>query len=143
MFSEIYLSLRSFTGIKYALFRCISQMLFRNNGGQMSQTRCVLLEFIGGPFDGFKRTLSVALPDLPDVIALPLNRRTRKVFSLDGQDSAATAIYRLTCEDDRWQYRFCVLRPTDGFQRMASAGPQVKATQFDSSRNGLKQPFQT
>ena len=99
----------------------------------MNQTRCVILEFIGGPFDGFKRTLSGPLPDLPNAIALPLNRRTRKVFSLDGDDSPATAIYRLTCECDRWQYRFCVVRPTDRWQSVTNASSQPNATQFDGS----------
>ncbi|MDB5340267.1 MAG: hypothetical protein JWN70_5886 [Planctomycetaceae bacterium] len=100
----------------------------------MSQTGFVLLEFMGGPFDGFKRTLSrSSLAELPNAIALPMNRRTRKVFSLGGEDSTVTAIYRLTSEYDCWQYRFCVVRSTGRLQARSSDAPKVNATQFGGS----------
>ncbi|MDB5392183.1 MAG: hypothetical protein JWM11_7829 [Planctomycetaceae bacterium] len=71
-----------------------------------------LLEFIGGPFDGFSQMVSVESDELPACVALPLNRKAGRLlgFQVGRSDDSRVAIYQLEQSADCVSYRFRSIR---------------------------------
>ena len=69
----------------------------------------VLLEFVGGPFDGHHQTISVPAEELAQTVALPVNDNVFRMLEgkLRGpaQPSRTVALYELS-HHAGWQYRF-------------------------------------
>ena len=56
-----------------------------------------LVEFVGGPFDGFCQRVRDEIDDLPERVAIPVNQRSARVLGLDAAppDSNHKVIYHL------------------------------------------------
>ncbi len=80
----------------------------------MRQSIPGLLEFIGGPFDGFSQPFDAAVDELPECVAIPINNRSARMFGMAGAGVAAnrSAIYRLDSQDGSARYRFHSARRT-------------------------------
>lgn len=67
-----------------------------------------LLEFIGGPLDGFSQTFSATLDELPNAVAIPLNAAAGRIFGLRrGMCHTKTvAIYELNRQEQVARYAF-------------------------------------
>lgn len=77
----------------------------------MSHSTC-MLEFVGGPFDGFRQRVSVPVHDLPLAVALPMNEIAGEIFGLDETlEAESEAIYELVRGKKGIQYRFHRQRP--------------------------------
>lgn len=83
----------------------------------------ILVEFIGGPFDGHRQALSLPADALAETVALPVSRN---IFQLlaglpNGPTAIATsvAIYELEVINDRRRYYF--LGATSAAQPFAEA----------------------
>ena len=85
----------------------------------MRQTVTGLLEFIGGPFDGFREEIGCNSEELPRCVALPLDRQSARMFGLSGVgfESGNTAIYRLDQRNGSARYHFHSLRSNAGTPR--------------------------
>ncbi|HVX64808.1 MAG TPA: hypothetical protein VHC19_29590 [Pirellulales bacterium] len=70
----------------------------------------ILVEFIGGPFDGHRQALSIPADSLADTVALPVSRNIFQLLA--GQPNApmapatSVAIYELEVINDRRRYYF-------------------------------------
>ncbi len=80
----------------------------------MRQSISGLLEFVGGPFDGFSQPLDAGVEELPECVAIPMNNRSVRLFGMTGEGvtSNRSAIYRLDCQDGSAHYRFHSSRRT-------------------------------
>lgn len=80
----------------------------------MRQSIPGLLEFIGGPFDGFSQPFEAEIDELPACVAIPMNNRSARLFGMTGKrlTSDCSAIYRLDCQDGSAHYRFHSARRT-------------------------------
>lgn len=80
----------------------------------MRQSIPGLLEFIGGPFDGFSQPFEAEVDELPECVAIPMNNRSARLFGMGGEGvtSNRSAIYRLDYQDGSAHYRFHSARRT-------------------------------
>lgn len=70
-----------------------------------------LLEFVGGPFDGFSQLISVESNELPACVALPLNRKAGRLLGFKARSNTTrVAIYRLDQDADAVRYHFRSIR---------------------------------
>jgi hypothetical protein len=85
-----------------------------HKGAAMKCVNLTLLKFIGGPFDGFSQSVGDDLTDLPEAVALPLNRQAAKLFGLRCDATDRVAVYSLHHEAEASEYRFRGLRRKAG-----------------------------
>lgn len=80
----------------------------------MRQSIPRLLEFIGGPFDGFSQPFDAEVDELPECVAIPVNNRSARMFGMTGKGvtSNRSAVYRLDYQDGSAHYRFHSARRT-------------------------------
>ena len=80
----------------------------------MRQSIPGLLEFIGGPFDGFSQPFEAEVDELPECVAIPMNNRSARLFGMTAAEvtSNRSAIYRLDYQDGSAHYRFHSARRT-------------------------------
>ena len=78
----------------------------------MRQSIPGLLEFIGGPFDGFSQPFEAEIDELPECVAIPMNNRSARMFGMTGKriTSDRSAIYRLNYQDGSAHYQFHSVR---------------------------------
>ena len=86
----------------------------------MVENEFSLLEFIGGPFDGFAEEVAT-MEELPPCVALPLTQRASRLFGvrLTMSESHRVAIYKLSHCDGIPRYRFHRTRITNSAERIA------------------------
>ena len=86
----------------------------------MVENEFSLLEFIGGPFDGFAEEVAT-MEELPPCVALPLTQRASRLFGvrLTMSESHRVAIYKLSHCDGIPRYRFHGTRITNSAERVA------------------------
>ena len=89
-----------------------------------------LLEFFGGPFDGFSEPVMVTATELPQYVALPLDRESCRLFGIKSlsRDADRTAIYRKESCGNQVLYRFQRIRVVD-----TSAADEQGRTSRDGS----------
>lgn len=79
----------------------------------------VLLEFMGGPFDGHRQAIAAKLDELVPTVALPVNDNVFRM--LDGKlrgpavPSPTVALYELRSEACGWRYHFLGTRRAADF----------------------------
>jgi hypothetical protein len=71
-----------------------------------TETKLTLLQFVGGPFDGFAQHVSAELNELPKAVALPLDKQAGQLFGFEWDHSNREAIYTLQRGDQLAQYCF-------------------------------------
>jgi hypothetical protein len=78
----------------------------------MGMEQLPVLRFIGGPFDGFRQTVSATDSELPPCVALPLNREAGRLMGFRGRKSDANrvAVYRLKTSGQDLSYHFHRMR---------------------------------
>ena len=68
------------------------------------------LEFIGGPYDGYKQSVAIPHENLLEVVSLPVNRNVLQVIQGEapGRESPTRSVahYELRNEDGQWQYHY-------------------------------------
>ena len=68
------------------------------------------IEFIGGPFDGHRQTVSIPVASLADTVALPVSRNIFRLLagqsSMPGDAATSIAIYELEELHGRQRYYF-------------------------------------
>lgn len=74
----------------------------------MATANSNLVEFIGGPFDGFRQQVWDEIDDLPERVAIPVNQRSARVLGLDTAplQSNHKAIYHLQLSAGVARYSF-------------------------------------
>ena len=74
----------------------------------MSSAQISLVEFDGGPFDGFQQHVWAEVNDLPLRIAIPVNQRSARVLGLEmvPAQSRRTVIYDLQTSAGLAKYCF-------------------------------------
>lgn len=86
------------------------------------------IEFIGGPYDGYRQTLATPFGELAEIVALPVSRDIYRL--LDGETRGqgvpitSVAVYQLEKSGNSWRHRF-----------LGGASPQIP----DVPSNGLPQ----
>ena len=79
------------------------------------------IEFIGGPFDGHRQTVSIPVASLADTVALPVSRNIFRLLSgcnsVPGEAATSIAIYEL--EELHGQQRYYFLGATSSSQPFA------------------------
>jgi hypothetical protein len=70
----------------------------------------ILVEFIGGPFDGHSQALSASSEELASTVALPVNDNVFRMLhgKLRGpaRPSRTVALYELRRDEEAWKYYF-------------------------------------
>ena len=68
------------------------------------------IEFIGGPFDGHRQTVSIPVTSLADTVALPVSRNIFRLLSgcnsVPGESTTSIAIYELEALHGKQRYYF-------------------------------------
>lgn len=86
----------------------------------MSSPHLCALEFVGGPFDGYKHVVSYPPEDLAAMVALPVNMNIFLMLEgkRRGRKSPATsvAVYELQDRDGFWRYQYLGATPAKRFQ---------------------------
>ena len=77
----------------------------------MSAAHTNLVEFVGGPFDGFRQHVWDSIDDLPERVAIPVDQRSARVLGLDRvhPQSTRSAIYYLQLSTG--VARYCFRKP--------------------------------
>ncbi len=94
----------------------------------------ILVEFIGGPFDGHRQMLSLPADSLAETVALPVSRNIFQMLA--GHSHAveapvtSVAIYELEVLDDRRRYFF--LGATSATQPFTESGNPGTPGEFQS-----------
>lgn len=83
-----------------------------------------LLQFVGGPFDGFSQAFFFSLDELPQAVAIPLDEVAGKLFGLSGvaAGSQKIAIYEMDRHAHGVRYQFRGERLRSQFRPCASIG---------------------
>jgi hypothetical protein len=66
-------------------------------GVDVATTQMNLVEFIGGPFDGFRQHVREAIDDLPGRVSIPVDQRSADLFGLEAVPSRSqrAVVYHL------------------------------------------------
>lgn len=74
----------------------------------IGQSVTCVVEFVGGPLDGFSVDGGEMVDDLPTCVAIPIDMKAARLFGLNGIHTTSnySAIYRLEPRETSLQYRF-------------------------------------
>ena len=86
----------------------------------MSQSYPSLVQFVGGPFDGFEHGVSFPPEELAETVTLPVNPNVVRMLEGDSREArtAATsiAVYELGYREGNWRYEFVKAAPAQELQ---------------------------
>jgi hypothetical protein len=68
------------------------------------------IEFIGGPYDGYRQVLTTPLNELAEIVALPVSRDIVRLFDGEarglGAPTTSVAVYQLEVSSNKCRHRF-------------------------------------
>jgi hypothetical protein len=68
------------------------------------------IEFIGGPYDGYRQVLTTTRNELAEIVALPVSQGIFRLLDGEargpGAPTTSVAVYQLEGSGSRWRHRF-------------------------------------